>query len=290
VSFQPGDTTSSRPAGSAIDPRIGTTVGVYRLESLLGAGGYGRVYRAFGPDGTQVALKLVKRQFALDDTFRLRFAREAEIARTIVDPHLVPVLDSGEHEGVPYMAQRFIESGSLEDKLGREKTLAPDEITRLAEQVASGLDALATAGVFHRDIKPGNILLDRAGDAYVTDFGLAKDTQGADLTAPGQTLGSMDYMAPEQIRGHALSAAVDIYALGCVVFECLSGQPPFAHRKGMDVLWAHLRDEPADPATGRDDVSYEFARAALTALAKDPSERPPSAGAYGKALRDAAAH
>src|SRR5947209_19922403 len=120
-------------------------------------------------------------------------------------------------------------------------------MVKVCDEVAAGLEALWAAGMVHRDVKPGNILLDQDGVAHLTDFGLAKDSQGSLLTLPGQALGSMDYMAPEQIRGEKVTAATDIYALGCVMWECLQGKPPFADRQGMRVLWAHLQDPPPDP-------------------------------------------
>jgi serine/threonine protein kinase len=280
MSFQP-----SEPSRERLDPRIGGRIGGYLIVSVLGSGGYGKVYLATAPDGTQVALKLVRKQSVQDETFRLRFIREAEIASTVVNDHLVPVLGMGEHDGLPYMAQKFIDGGSLEQMLERYGRLDVPWTVHVCEQAARGLDALAAAGVFHRDVKPGNIMLDTEGKVYVTDFGLAKDTGAVGLTQPGQTVGSMDYMAPEQIRGQALSAAIDVYALGCVMYECMSGHPPFSDRKGMDILWAHLRDEPADPCAGREDVPREFVTELLRALAKDPADRPASAGEYARSLR-----
>jgi serine/threonine-protein kinase len=248
----------------------------------------GMVYGATAPDGTRVALKLVKADYARDDTFRRRFSREARIAQTIENPHVVPVLDTGEHDGLPYLTERFVEGGSLHDKLTREGRLDVSTTVRLCGQVADGLEALWAAGMVHRDIKPGNILLDRDGDAHITDFGLAKDTQATALTLPGQALGSMDYMAPEQIRGEPVTAATDIYALACVMFECLRGRPPFADRQGMRVLWAHLQDEPSDPCEGRDDVPPGFSEAVMLGLRKDAEQRPKTGSAYARALSEAA--
>ena len=212
-------------AGEAPDPLIGVTVGRYRIESLLEVGGMGRVYRAIGPEGELVALKLVRGDLAEDSIFRKRFEREAMIAQQVKNPHVVPVLDTGEHEGVPYLSQRFIEGGSLEQKLKREDRLDVPTTLKLCAEVADGLDALFAGGMVHRDVKPANVLLDLDGTALITDFGLAKDSEGTNLTRPGQALGSLDYMSPEQIRGEAVSAATDVYALGCVICQCLSGTP-----------------------------------------------------------------
>ena len=214
----------------------GMVVGPYTIQSLLGVGGMGRVYEAVGPDAEHVALKIVKRDLAQDTVFRRRFAREAGIAQRVVHRHVVPVLDQGEHDGIPYLVQRFIRGGSLAEKLEREETLDIETAVKICLWVASGLDAIHAAGLIHRDVKPGNILLDEEGVAFITDFGLAKDRQGTVLTKPGQALGSLDYMAPEQIRSEPVTGAADVYALGCVMCECLTGSPPFADRQGMRVL------------------------------------------------------
>jgi serine/threonine-protein kinase len=158
---------------------------------------------------------------------------------------------------------------------------------RLLRGPAEGIDALHAGGLVHRDIKPANILLD--GDtAFVTDFGLAKDSQASNLTRPGQALGSLDYMAPEQIRGEDVSAATDIYALGCVVQECLLGGPPFGGRPSMRVLFAHLQEPPPDLSEQRHDIPAAAARAINRALEKEPEERPTSASGYIQAIAKAA--
>ena len=266
--------------GPSSDDVIGDQVGAWQIESLIAEGGMGRVYRARSADGEQVALKLVKPELARDSVFRRRFEREASIAQRIAHPHVVPVLDTGEHEGVPYLAQRLMSGGSLDEKLKQEGQLEVDVALRICREVASGLDALHAAQLYHRDVKPANILLDETETAYITDFGLAKDSQGSLLTRPGQTLGSVDYMAPEQIRSDEISGATDVYALGCVLFECLSGSPPFADRQGMRVLWAHLQDAPPDPAEARPGLPPAMAAALLRALEKEPSARPASASEF----------
>jgi serine/threonine-protein kinase len=270
------------------DPWIGTQIGEYHVDDLLGEGGMGKVYTATGPDGTRVALKLVKGDFARDETFRRRFSREARIAQTVKHPHVVPVVATGEHEGHPYMAQRFIEGRSLDQRLKEDGPLDVPTTIQISSDVASGLEALWAAGMVHRDVKPANILLDGNGTAYITDFGLAKDTQGSLLTLPGQALGSMDYMAPEQIRGEQVGAATDIYALGCVMYECMCGRPPFAEVQGMRILWAHLQDPPPDPRGVRADIPERFSQTLLVALEKDAAKRPQTAGEYARMLADAA--
>jgi serine/threonine protein kinase len=273
---------------AAAEPQPGDHIGPYRVESMLGEGGMGRVYRAVGPAGEVVALKVVKAELARDDVFRRRFEREAGAAARVAHANVVPVVDRGEQDGVPYMAQEFITGGSLEDKIKRETRLDLREAVDLCTQVADGLDALHAVGLIHRDVKPGNILLGADGKAYITDFGLMKDREASVITRPGQALGSMDYMAPEQIRGEEVTAQSDVYALGCVMIECLSGQPPFADRQGMRILWAHLQEDPPDPCAGRDDVPPDVGWAVTRALEKEPEKRPPTATAYAHMVRVAA--
>ena len=265
----------------------GQEFGPYTVESTLGVGGMGRVFKATGPDGV-VALKLVKEDIARDQTFRKRFDREASIAQRVVHEHLVPVLDTGEVQGIPYLTQRYIDGGSLSDMIEREGKLAPPEALDILTQVAGALDALHQQGLFHRDIKPANILIDANRDAHLTDFGLAKDSQGSLLTRPGQTVGSLDYMAPEQIHGAEVTPQTDVYALACVAFECLTGAPPYADRQGMRVLWAHLQDEPPSPLEKEPNLPPALGEAVLTGLAKDAADRPASASAYVDGLRAAA--
>ena len=269
------------------DVRIGQTVGPYRVEAMLGVGGMGYVYRAAGADGEPVALKLVKRDLANDPTFRRRFDREARIARQVSHPHLVPVLDSGEFEGIPFLVQRFVGNGTLADRIEQGGPRPLEEVVGVCGQVAGALDELHEQGLIHRDVKPANILLDESEVAYITDFGLAKDTQGSLLTRPGQALGSLDYMAPEQVRGEEVTAATDVYALGCVTFECVTGAPPFADRQGMRVLWAQLQDEPPDPREKRPELSEASAAVIGRALAKDPGTRQQSAGEFASELKAA---
>ncbi|HWH43685.1 MAG TPA: serine/threonine-protein kinase [Thermoleophilaceae bacterium] len=271
-------------------PKEGDTIGPFRVERMLGEGGMGRVYYATGPDGGAVALKLVKADLATDDVFRKRFVREADIAQRVDHPNVVPIVERGEHEGIPFLAQRYIGGGSLDDRIQREKELPLVDAIRMCVEVAGGLDALHEGGLVHRDVKPGNILLAEDGTAFITDFGLAKDhdRDASALTKPGQALGSMDYMAPEQIRGGEVNAMTDVYALGCVMYECMTGAPPFADRQGMRILWAHLQDDPPDLREKRSDVPEDVAWAMSRALEKEPENRPPTATAYARMVQIAA--
>src|SRR3954447_9151199 len=157
-------------AEASDDPLLGTNVGEYRIDAVLGIGGMGRVYRAVGSDGTPVALKLVKIDLAGDQIFRRRFDREVRIALRVAHPNVVPFVAAGEHEGIPYLVQKLIEEGTLEDRLRAQGPLSVDDTVGIAVQVAAGLDAVFAAGLVHRDVKPANILLDADGTAHITDF------------------------------------------------------------------------------------------------------------------------
>lgn len=264
--------------------REGQMVGRYRLDGLLDVGGMGRIYRATGPSGTEVAVKLVKREFAGDGVFRKRFHREAGIAVRIRHPHIVPVLDAGEEAGIPYLVQRLMPGGSLAARLGEHGPLGLEPALKLCLEVAAGLDALHEADLVHRDVKPGNILFDDQGSAYITDFGLAKDSRATALTRPGQALGSLDYMAPEQITAGTVYASTDVYALGCLMYECLAGAPPFGDRKGFSIMWAHLHDTPGDPCAARPELPRALGPHVLRALEKSAYRRPASATEYALGL------
>jgi serine/threonine-protein kinase len=266
----------------------GAIVGGYRIESLIAHGGMGHVYLATGPDGAEVALKLLKRDLVPDAVARRRFEREAEIAMRIDHPRVVPVLDIGEHDGLPFLAQRYVHGGTLADKIDREGPLKPADAVAICLDVAGALDALHAVGLVHRDLKPANILLDEREVAYITDFGLAKDHHASVLTRPGQALGSLDYMAPEQIRADTVGATTDVYGLGCVMFTCLAGVAPFADKHGTAVLWAHLQDQPANPVALRPDVPDAIGEAVLRALAKEPEDRPQTATEFALELQAAA--
>src|SRR4051794_29772241 len=248
----------------------------------------GRVYRATGPYGEEVALKLLKADLARDDVVRRRFDREARIAQRVVHGHVVPVLDVGEHEGTPYLAQSYVRGGSLGEKIDRLGQPAIADPATMAAEVGGGLNPIHEGGLGHPDVKPANILLDEQGVCYITDFGLAKDSQGSTLTRPGQAVGSLDYMAPEQIRADEVGPGTDVYGLACVMYCALTGQPPFAAKAGMGVLWAHLQEEPPDPRRLRDELPDALVAAALAGLAKDPEDRPQSTVLYAQAIADAA--
>jgi serine/threonine protein kinase len=270
--------------GSAGLPGVGESIGPYRIESLLGEGATGVVYGARRDGGEIVALKVLRRELSEDATYRRRFDREVRVARELQHRHLVPILDQGEAEGHPYLAFRFMPGGSLADALAARGPLPIDEVLRLSAEIGSGLDLLHQHGIVHRDVKPPNVMLDSDGHAAVADLGMAKGQAYTVLTLPGQVMGTLDYIAPELISGAAATPASDIYSLGCLVFECFTGKPPFAGRAMFQAAVAHLSEEPSSPAGQRADLPTGVSWAVLQALRKDPAERPATATAFANML------
>jgi serine/threonine protein kinase len=271
----------------ALEPRPGDSLGPYRIIKVIGRGRMGVVFEGAADGEEPVALKVVTTALTQDDVFVRRFKREVKAAQKIDHPNVVPVLAHGDEGGVPYLVQRLIPGGSLAERIAAQGQLGLQDTIDLLAGAAAGIDALHAAGLVHRDIKPANILLE--GDTpYVSDFGLAKDSQASNLTRPGQALGSLDYMAPEQIRGEDVSPSTDIYALGCVMWECLTGGPPFGGRPSMRVLFAHLQEAPPDLTTLRRGIEPPVARAVTRALEKEPEDRPASAAEYVAGVRRAA--
>jgi serine/threonine protein kinase len=266
----------------------GDTLGGYRLEESLGEGGMGLVFRALrAEDGREVALKVLKIELAGDLVFQHRFRQEARAAAEVHDPHLVPIIEAAEADGRHFLAVDYVPGGSLGDRIAESKTLGIAELVRVISEVAGGLDALHEAGIVHRDIKPHNILFSGDGTAMLTDFGLAKGPAYTKLTRPGQVMGTLDYLAPELIRGQPATPLTDVYALGCLAFECATGKAPFADKGLFEVGLAHLEEPPPDPSADRPELSPSLAAALLSALEKEPAQRPASAGAFADALRRA---
>ena len=276
------------------DLKAGDTLGPYRLVEKRGEGAMGCVFlaRREGSD-EPVALKLIRVELANDARYRQRFLHEARAASAVDHRHLVKVVDAGEIDGRQYLAMRFVRGRSLEQHVRGDGPLPASEVVRIATEMGGAIDALHAAGLVHRDIKSSNIMLDEddARAAALTDFGLAKGAGYEPLTRPGQILGTLDYIAPERIRGEDASPASDIYGLGCVLYECVAGAPPFASKSAapMAAAFAHLESEPADPCASRSDLAAPFGAALNRALAKDPGDRPPSGAGYADLLRDACA-
>jgi DNA-binding beta-propeller fold protein YncE len=268
----------------------GETFAGHRIEGLAGRGGMGEVYRATELRLDRVvALKLIAPQLAGDEEFRERFLRESRAAASIEHPNVIPIYYAGERDGLLYIAMRYVDGQDLRTHVRAAGRLAPGDAAQVVSQVAAGLDAAHARGLVHRDVKPANVLLDREGHAYLTDFGLAKrpeaTTAGFSRSGDGAWVGTLGYVAPEQIRGARVDARTDVYALGCVLVHALTGRPPYVREGDEATLWAHLHDPPPGPAEG---VPGAFAPVLARALAKDPAERFPSAGDLGRAALTAA--
>ena len=264
---------------------VGDAVGPYRLESVLGEGGMGQVFRAaHAQSGAVVALKLLKPDAASDPSLIRRLLREARAAGTVEHRHLVGLLDAGQADGQHYLALELVPGVTVGQRIDAEGPLPLDDVVRIAADVAAGLDALHGAGIVHRDIKPSNVLLDTDGAARLTDFGLAKGHDYSALTLPGQMLGTIDYLAPELIRGDEPTAGSDIYAFGCLVYACVAGGPPFGGRGMLQIGVGHLDEEPPDPCAQRPDAPEGFGEAVRFALRKAPAERPATATAYARLI------
>jgi serine/threonine-protein kinase len=266
----------------------GDTLGPYQLEEVLGEGGMGLVFKARrAGDERPVALKVLKRQLSGDLIFQQRFVHEARAAAEVHDPHLVAILESAEWDGRHCLASDYVDGGSLTEHIAAGGPLPLADVVRVITEIGSGLDALHAAGVMHRDIKPSNVLFDSAGTALLTDFGLAKGRAYTVLTRPGQVMGTLDYLAPELIRGKPATPATDLYALGCVAFECIAGRAPFGDKSAFQVGLAHLEEPPPDPCAARPELPAGLSGAILTALEKEPERRPATASAYASLLRAA---
>ncbi len=222
----------------------GTPFAGYRVDSLVGRGGMGVVYRATDLSlDRPVALKLVAPELTEDDHFRARFLREPRLAASLDHPNVIPIYEAGEHDGQLYLAMRFVEGSDLRSVLEREGRLTPARTVDVLRQVAGALDAAHRRALVHRDVKPANVLIDESGHAYLTDFGITKQL-GGESTDTGRLVGTLDYLAPEQIRGDPVDGRTDVYALGCLLYECLSGEPPFRRATEAETLWAHIQEEP----------------------------------------------
>jgi eukaryotic-like serine/threonine-protein kinase len=255
------------------------TVGHYRLRRLLGEGALGLVYEAVGEDGATVAVKVLRPERAGDASARARFVREARLAARIESRHVVPVLEVGES----YLVLPFYPRGSLAQRLREEGRLGLGETVRLAAELGRGLDALHEHGILHRDVKPSNVLVAGDGTAALADFGLARASDSTRITHDGQLVGTPHYLAPELVEGSEATRASDLYALGCLLYECVAGEPPFTGRPA-EIGFAHLTEAPPDPRERRPELSGEVALALLAALEKDPQARPTSGTALARML------
>ena len=271
--------------------RAGSVVAGYQIEALVGRGGMGLVYQVRHVSLNRIyALKVLAPSLAEDDQFRDRFRREMRLAASLHHPNVVGIHYAGEHEGMLFFVMDYVTGTDLREVLLKHGSLEPSRAVDLLEQFASALDAAHARGLVHRDVKPANILItirDGEEHAYLTDFGLAKKFDTASgLTVKGAVVGTVDYMAPEQITGAHTDARTDIYALGCVLFQMLAGRVPFERENSVATLFAHVH-EPPPPLGGGIGAEYPaFAPVLEKAMAKEPSDRYLSAGDFA---RDAAA-
>lgn len=243
--------------------------------------------------GRQAALKLIAPELAEDSGFRQRFERESRIAASLDHPNVIPLYEAGEEDGQLFIAMRFVPGTDLRDVLALEGSLGVDRATRLVSQVASALDEAHSHGLVHRDVKPGNVLIAGLGTeehAYLTDFGLTKEAgSGESITKTGAWVGTLNYVAPEQIEGKPVNARADIYALGCLLYESLTGEVPYPRDSDVAKMYAHLNEPPPRASALRSEIDPALDRVIERAMAKAPEDRYPSAGDLGRAAL-AAAH
>jgi predicted Ser/Thr protein kinase len=261
----------------------------YEVDKPLGRGGMAQVFR--GTDrvlGRTVAIKVLDQKHRNDAKFVTRFRREAQAAAGINHPNVVSVFDTGSEDGLHYIVMEYVDGETLDDVLAREKVLPPERVVAIAEPVARALDAAHQKGMVHRDVKPGNIMLDRSGTVKVVDFGIARAAADDTLTQTGIVLGTAAYLSPEQAQGVPVDPRSDVYSLGCVLYEMLTGRKPFTGDSALAIAYKHVREDPAPPSQVNPDIPPELEAVVMTAMAKDPAQRFPSGGAMQEALSAAA--
>jgi serine/threonine protein kinase len=265
----------------------GTVLGAYRIDAIAGQGGMGVVYRAtqLGLDRV-VALKVIAAEFAGNVDFRNRFKSEAQLAASIDHPNVVPIYETGEADGVLYLAMRYVEGTDLRSLVDEAQGLGAERAVRIIWQVAGALDAAHRRGLVHRDVKPPNVLIAAEGEehAYLTDFGLTKHAAASGgFTRTGVFVGTPDFAAPEQIRGEHADARADVYALGAVLFHALTGRQPFPRESELAKMYAHLNDPAPAASPLAPGVPAALDAVIGNAMAKDPDERYQSAGDLARA-------
>ncbi|MCO7222634.1 serine/threonine-protein kinase, partial [Klenkia sp. PcliD-1-E] len=268
--------------------------GAYRIEELIGRGGMGEVYRAYDTEHRRtVALKVLSSGLVGDASYRERFRREAHAVARLSEPHVIPIHRYGEVDGRLFLDMRLVQGVDLGDLLHREGALDPARAVAVVAQVARALDAAHAEGLVHRDVKPSNVLV--TGDpgdefVYLVDFGIAwsaGDSGTGSLTQTGSAVGSFDYMAPERFTEQPVDARTDVYALACVLFECLAGRRPFTGEGPASMMYAHLHTVPPPVSSVRPGLPRGLDEVVARGLAKDPAQRWPSAGAMAAAARAA---
>jgi Protein kinase domain len=268
---------------------IGQVFAGHRIEAEAGRGGMGVVYVATHLAlNRRVALKLIAPDLAADEDFRERFKQESMTAASIDHPNVISIYHAGEEDGKLYVTMRYVEGTDLRAMIARDGKIPPRQAAEIVSQVAAALDAAHARGLVHRDVKPANVLIGEAGHAYLTDFGLTKHAgSGSGLTKTGMFVGTLDYIAPEQLQGGPVDARVDVYALGCVLYQTLTGVVPFPRDTEPAKIWAHMQEEPPS-VVAHPDVPAQFEEVVRRAMAKKPDDRYPSAGDLGRAALAAA--
>jgi serine/threonine kinase PknH len=252
-------------------------LGDYRIEGIVGVGRMGYVYLAIDRiTGRAVALKVLRDDVGIDPVYRERFRREANLLVALEHPHIIPIHALGELDGDLYIATRIV-SRTLRDVI-QAGPVSVDFAMKVLSCVASALDAAHGLGVVHRDVKPANVLIDPGPAVYLADFGLARDPEGMALTAPGQVLGTIDYMAPELLDGDGVGPATDIYGLACLAVETLTGSVPYERATEAAIMYAHIVDPPPSVSERRPELPRALDAVLAAGLAKDADDRPPSAG------------
>ena len=285
------------PSGLADSPVPGNTgqIASYEMVEELGRGGMAVVYRARDVRlGRWVALKVLGEDLARDEAFRRRFIRESRAAAAVDHPNIIPIFDAGEANGVLFIAMRYVGGQDVHSLLNRMGPLPSARATGIVAQVASALDAAHACGLVHRDVKPANMLLDGLAEdgsqdhVYLSDFGISKTSQSTtNLTLTGQVLGTLNYLAPEQIEGRGVDGRADAYSLACAAFEMLAGEPPFRREQSLAVMWAQLSAPPPPLTSMRRDLPPAVDQVMARGLAKPPEDRYPSCRAFAAALQEA---
>jgi serine/threonine protein kinase/sugar lactone lactonase YvrE len=277
------------------DTRIGTEIAGYHIDSLIGRGGMSVVYLAHHTGlERKAALKLLAPELAENEAFRARFVRESRIAAGLDHPNVIPVYEAGEADGLLYIAMRYVRGSDLRTLLAEHGPLDVADVVRVVDQVADALVAAHSEGLVHRDVKPGNVLMSpatppaRVGHLYLADFGLTKKSlSGSGLTRSGQFVGTTDYVAPEQIRAEPVDGRADVYSLGCVLYECLTGEPPFVRDVEVAVMFAQLNDAPPRPTDARPELPEAIDAVVAKAMAKTPGARYQGPGDLAEAVHRA---
>lgn len=269
--------------------RVGSMFGPYELQALLGVGGMGEVYRAYDTNKDRtVALKLLRAEMSADAGFQERFRRESRVAARLQEPHVIPVHDFGEINGVLYIDMRLVEGRDVHKVLQESGSLHPARAVSIVGQVAAALDAAHASGLVHRDVKPENVLLTQTDFAYLVDFGIAHLGGDTGLTSAGAAIGSCAYMAPERFTGGTVGAAADIYSLACLLYECLTGSTPFPTGELSQLMGSHIMAPPPRPSATRPSVGTAFDAVIARGMAKRPEDRFASAGDLARAASGAA--